>query len=362
MLSVKEAQAKVFERIRPLAPQSLPLGPAVLGLILAEDVASDLDMPPFDKSMMDGYAVQARDLSSGRRELNVIEEVAAGRMPRLAVGPGQATRIMTGAPLPDGADAVVIVERTTMVDGRTVRIEEEAAHARPKHFAGGREMQLPRRSGLVQRRRGCPRPPGAGALGHRGTNQRARSAGGAGRPVLSTGDEVVERPPNRGRAKSATATVPCSWLRSPGSAACQHTWAWHAIRLDSLGPLVAEGLAVRRPGHFRAACRREEAGPGSWRARRTGRGGNFSQGAPCLAGREARCFSARIAATHPGQEAGLRPSRQSRKRPGLFRAVRAACDCARLMGPELGLQPWCRRRWPRTSPTAPTGRHTIRRS
>src|SRR5262245_11102429 len=108
MLSVRQAQAKISERARPLEAQSLPLGPAVLDLVLAEDVAADPDMPPYDKSMMDGYAVRALDLPQGRGELEVIEEVTAGQTPSLAVGPGQATRIMTGAPLPVGADAVIV--------------------------------------------------------------------------------------------------------------------------------------------------------------------------------------------------------------------------------------------------------------
>src|SRR5579862_9572909 len=104
MLTVQEAQAKVRERIRPLPPRAHSLGPAALGLVLAEDVASDLDMPPYDKSMMDGYAVQSADMAGGRAELSVIEVVTAGQVPRLPLAAGQATRIMTGAPLPAGAD------------------------------------------------------------------------------------------------------------------------------------------------------------------------------------------------------------------------------------------------------------------
>src|SRR5436305_6409642 len=105
MLNVQEAQAKIVQRLRPLASRAHALGPDVLGLVLAEDVASDLDMPPHDEAMVEGFAVRTTDLPDGRGELRVIEEVTAGQMPRLSVGPGQATRIMTGAPLPGGADA-----------------------------------------------------------------------------------------------------------------------------------------------------------------------------------------------------------------------------------------------------------------
>src|SRR3954466_2802078 len=108
MLEVADALAVVLRHARPLAPRP---GPAALGRVLAEDVASDLDMPPYDKAMMDGYAVRAADLAAEPRELEVVEEITAGRTPTKAVGAGQAARIMTGAPLPSGADAVVMVER-----------------------------------------------------------------------------------------------------------------------------------------------------------------------------------------------------------------------------------------------------------
>ncbi len=82
------------------------------GLILAEDVASDVDSPPHDKSIVDGYAVRSADLKEGRAELKVLEEIVAGSVPTRAVTPGTASRIMTGAPMPDGADSVVMIERT----------------------------------------------------------------------------------------------------------------------------------------------------------------------------------------------------------------------------------------------------------
>src|SRR5260370_20405191 len=104
MLSVAEAQALVMKRASPLAPEARPLAPDALGLVLAEDIASDIDMPPYDKSLMDGYAVRSADLPEGRGTLSVIEEVSAGQVPEKALGSGQATRIMTGAPIPAAAD------------------------------------------------------------------------------------------------------------------------------------------------------------------------------------------------------------------------------------------------------------------
>ena len=93
----------------------LPAGEA-LGCTLAEDVASDVDSPPHDKSVVDGYAVVAADLVGGSAEFEILEEVTAGAIPHRAVTPGRATRIMTGAPLPEGADAVVMIERADVAD------------------------------------------------------------------------------------------------------------------------------------------------------------------------------------------------------------------------------------------------------
>src|SRR5687768_15294848 len=114
MLTVEEALPLVLERAVASAAVELPIADA-LGLFLAEEVNSDVDSPPHDKSMVDGYAVCAADLAGGAAELEILEEVVAGDVPSRPVRPGQATRIMTGAPIPDGADAVAMVERTTVV-------------------------------------------------------------------------------------------------------------------------------------------------------------------------------------------------------------------------------------------------------
>src|SRR5438067_2766091 len=111
MHTVAEALEIVLRHVRPLPSVTAPLAPETLGLVLAEDVASDLDMPPFDKAMMDGFALKFSDLRDGRAELAIIEEIPAGRSPTMAVSAGQAARIMTGAPIPNGADAVVMIER-----------------------------------------------------------------------------------------------------------------------------------------------------------------------------------------------------------------------------------------------------------
>src|SRR5262249_35231905 len=101
MLSVAAAQELILQHVQALPPIQ-PLLDGALGHVLAEDAASDLDMPPFDKSMMDGYAVRVGDLPGGKGVLTVIEEITAGQTPKRQLGPGQAARIMTGAPIPEG--------------------------------------------------------------------------------------------------------------------------------------------------------------------------------------------------------------------------------------------------------------------
>ncbi len=89
-----------------------------LNRVLAEDVISDVDMPPFDKAAMDGFACKREDL---HKNLQVIETVAAGQVPQKTVASGQCTRIMTGAMVPEGADTVLMVEQTEMVGDEVIR-------------------------------------------------------------------------------------------------------------------------------------------------------------------------------------------------------------------------------------------------
>ncbi|MEU6429743.1 gephyrin-like molybdotransferase Glp [Microbispora sp. NPDC046973] len=118
MKPVDRHLADILAAVRPLAPLEVEIE-AALGAVLAEDVASPVPLPPFDNSAMDGYAVRAEDVAAAPVTLPVIGDVAAGDGGLNALGPGLVTRIMTGAPLPAGADAVVPVEWT---DGGTARV------------------------------------------------------------------------------------------------------------------------------------------------------------------------------------------------------------------------------------------------
>jgi len=115
MISVEEALEKILSYVEILEPERKPILDC-LGQVLAEDVYSAIDIPPLDNSAMDGYALRAKDTcgacESSPVYLAVVGEVAAGSMPTKEVEPGTAIRIMTGAPLPDGADAVVRFEDT----------------------------------------------------------------------------------------------------------------------------------------------------------------------------------------------------------------------------------------------------------
>ncbi len=137
MLTPTEAARQILEHVAPLPAARRPLREA-LDRVLAEDVASPIDLPGWDNSAMDGYAARAEDIeragegpppSAAKVTLAVIETVAAGQFPTKPIGPGEVTRIFTGAPLPAGADTVVRQEdteaaapgRVTVVRGRDAR-------------------------------------------------------------------------------------------------------------------------------------------------------------------------------------------------------------------------------------------------
>jgi len=124
MISVEEALEQVLSYVDVLEPERKPILDC-LGQVLAEDVYSTIDIPPLDNSAMDGYALRAGDTrgasESSPRYLVVVGEIAAGSIPTKEVRPGTAIRIMTGAPLPEGADAVVRFEDTDEVSRKSSR-------------------------------------------------------------------------------------------------------------------------------------------------------------------------------------------------------------------------------------------------
>src|SRR3954470_18752290 len=123
MISVAEAIRIILEKAGPLPVERVPLEDA-LGRVMAEEVAADSDLPPFDRAQMDGYAVRSDDLRETPARLRVVGESAAGKGWRGTLRAGEAARIMTGAPMPSGADSVQQVELTSETeDGAFVAIE-----------------------------------------------------------------------------------------------------------------------------------------------------------------------------------------------------------------------------------------------
>jgi molybdopterin molybdotransferase len=137
MITVEEAWELVKHCIEPLAPTQVALGEA-LGLRLAEPIVSDVDSPPFDKSMLDGYAIAVTDPTPSRR---VVEEVIAGGVPSRAIEPGDTILVMTGAPVPVGADAVVKHEDTTRLDDGTIQLPTDNVRAGAGIFRRGESFR-----------------------------------------------------------------------------------------------------------------------------------------------------------------------------------------------------------------------------
>ncbi len=121
MIQFDEALTIAMESARPVEAERVALT-AACGRVLAGDVASDMDMPPFNKSAMDGYACRREDLGD---ELDVLETIPAGQPPTKPVGPGQCSKIMTGAEVPEGADCVIMVEFTEETVAGRVRFTAE---------------------------------------------------------------------------------------------------------------------------------------------------------------------------------------------------------------------------------------------
>lgn len=205
--TVDEHLADVLRQLTPLEPIDLPLLDAQ-GCVLAEDVTVPVALPPFDNSSMDGYAVRVADLDGARQDapcvLEVIGDVAAGEGTLPTVHPGQAARVMTGAPLPPGAEAVVPVEWTDAGLGRGPATAMRAHSADPAGASGRVRVYRTAARGAHVRVRGSDvgagelalaagsplGPPQIGLLAAVG-RARVRVRPRARVAVMSTGSELV---------------------------------------------------------------------------------------------------------------------------------------------------------------------------
>ena len=185
MISVAEASDRILARIAALPGEPVATEGAV-GRVLAEDTLAPIDSPPWDNSSMDGYAVRSADIDRVPVTLRVIEEIAAGAFPKRAIESGEATRIMTGAPVPAGADSVIRREDTD--DGRETVSISSRRDAAKNIRRRGEDFQ----SGDILFKAGEEiRVPHAGALASAGiksvrVHRRPKVA------LISSGDELVE--------------------------------------------------------------------------------------------------------------------------------------------------------------------------
>jgi molybdopterin molybdotransferase len=238
MLSVADAQNIILQHAQPLNPDTIPLGVPALGRVLAEDIVSDIDSPPHDKAMFDGYAVQVADLAAGSATLTVVEEVLAGQVPQRAVAAGQASRIMTGAPIPPGADGVIPRESTrTLLDG-SVEIQHPPARAGHNILRQGSEL----RRGQVVLALGTPlRPIEFGVLATVGRTW-VRIIPIPRAAIVATGDELVEPLWTPGPGQIRNSNGPMLQAQSARAGADPIYLGIARDTVDSLRSLIAKGL------------------------------------------------------------------------------------------------------------------------
>ena len=206
MLTVKAARKIVLDHcrsIRPgrLAAEVVPL-PASQGRVLAEPVHLDTDQPPFDRSMRDGYAVKSRDLDRLPARLRCVGEIKAGEVPTRVLKSGEAIQIMTGAPAPEGADAVVMVEHTESLpkdEVAVLRSVPPGGNIAPRGSERRRgDLLMP-----TSTRLGVLEVGGLAAVGKAGVQVYRRPEVG----ILATGDELVDvdQEPGPGQIRNSNA-------------------------------------------------------------------------------------------------------------------------------------------------------------
>ncbi len=247
MIELAEAIALIERTARPLPPRRQRLL-AACGRWLAEPIQADVDSPPWDRAMMDGFAVCDADFAAGSPEvveLDVIVDLAAGDVTPLEIRPGACARIMTGAPLPAGADAVVPIERA--VEGTA------AAHAGSRvrlHEEGYRPGQHVARQGTAFRSGSVVLPAGSrldaaavGLAAEAGANHvvaepQVRVA------ILSTGSELVgcEEVPGHGQTRNSNAPMLAAAVTLLEAEAIPLGIA--ADRPEAIRAAVAQGLAA----------------------------------------------------------------------------------------------------------------------
>jgi len=236
-LTFTQARETVLTTVRAARPapgiEEIPLD-AVAGRVLAEDVAADRDAPAVARSVRDGYAVRAGDLPG---ELQIIGEVRAGERYQGVVERGQAVEIMTGAPIPAGADAVVMIEHTSRADGR-VRIDRSAE---PQQFINPRGCEAAAHEIVLRAGKRLDYADVAmlAAFGHDVVEVYRKPVAG----IIATGDEIVEihETPEEFQIRNSNAFSLAAQVRRAGG----DPWMLPVARdtVEHTREAIAQGLA-----------------------------------------------------------------------------------------------------------------------
>lgn len=287
-----------FEDARRLVVRALPQQPgerveltSAQGRVLADDVRSPEDLPAFDNSKMDGFAVRAKDVGAPPTQLRVAEELPAGRPSETALTPGTCAEIMTGAPLPDGATAVVPVEKAERMGDGHVRIQEAASEGMNVRRAA---MDIEEGEQLFEAGTYIT-PPMLGVFAMLGISQVAVSK----KPrvaIVATGDELVgpQETPGPGEIRDANSPTLAAQTRSAGAVAdslfrvpddesALHDAVEAALRADLV--LMAGGMSAGRYDYVRPVLHEMGMEWSFWRVRqRPGRPFGFGrlQGTPVM--------------------------------------------------------------------------------
>ncbi len=239
LMTVAAAKARILDGVEPLQSETVSIYEAG-GRVLAEDLKAGLTQPPFDASAMDGYAVRASDVATAPVTLKVIGSSAAGHGFAGRIGPGEAVRIFTGAPLPEGAGTIVIQENTQAGPSDAVTILErapEGKHIRPRgyDFKMG-EVLIPSGTKLGSRHLML-----AAAMNHPAVPVRRKPVVA----VLANGDELVP-PGQMPRASQIVSSIPA------GMKAAIEAWGGEALILD-IAKDTKESIAAQADAGERAS-------------------------------------------------------------------------------------------------------------
>ncbi|MEX1158563.1 MAG: gephyrin-like molybdotransferase Glp [Thermomicrobiales bacterium] len=248
MISVDDALERILARFSPLPAVETPIVEA-LAMVVTRDIISTVDVPPFRNSAMDGYAVQSADTAEAPVMLRVVATVAAGSMPDCRLRAGEAIRIMTGAPIPEGADAVVRFEETderarSMSGAQLTRISVSRAITKGENVREAGEDIHANQAVLSTGARLGPAEIGVLASLNMATapvHRRPRVA------ILSTGDEVVDVGPELlpGQIRNSNSYTMSALVRQAGGDPILL-----GVARDSSSSLTAKLRSVERPDLF----------------------------------------------------------------------------------------------------------------